>query len=335
MNIKKISVVMLLMSALNMPVHAEQPAAEEYRQMFQSGTYYLEYSIRDYDEIRRGYSRDEKKLNPGVDDDREEMGLLITAKGSSVGFLGSSSMLPIGTGVTYAVANEGNYRIQSFKKIVKNHGFSFWGIEIGSSQKANIIPRLMYRDGKYYRFSAGMGMAGVTMLDGDLKDNQAIVLSENDMNSPELDLGEGWATIRAEMAIPIEFTIFDYKDPFVDNINTVEIPTYKESMECSIGKNTYECDKYIAKEQTGTTESLSEVAYYAMYTEGKLALIQKYRMSGGEEEIMEEIFVRDISPELPDGSFKFNRPIPVFAAGMGDVNDFLGIPVQVGTLGGN
>ncbi|MBR2143109.1 hypothetical protein, partial [Anaerovibrio sp.] len=229
------------------------------------------------------------------------------------------------------VANDGNGRIQNFKKIIKKHGVSFWGFEIGGSQKANVIPRLMYKDGKYYRFAAGFGMVGK-----DSKNDQAIMLPEEDLKSPELNPLEGWAYIRTELALPLEFSVFNYRDSFLDSVSMVEMPVYQESTERNIGKKTYNCDKYIAKEKFGESDKVNEFIYYALYKEGKLALIQKYRVPKvGEEEIVEEIFVRDISAQLPENSFEFSNEIPVFAAGMGDVNDFLGIPVQVGVLGGN
>ena len=44
---KKFLIVALLLSALALPVSAEQPAAEQYRQMFSSGNFYVEYEVAD------------------------------------------------------------------------------------------------------------------------------------------------------------------------------------------------------------------------------------------------------------------------------------------------
>ena len=42
---KKVLIVTLLLMALVLPASAEQPAAEQYRQMFASGNFYVEYQM--------------------------------------------------------------------------------------------------------------------------------------------------------------------------------------------------------------------------------------------------------------------------------------------------
>ena len=65
-----------------------------------------------------------------------------------------------------------------------------------------------------------------------------------------------------------------------------------------------------------------------------LELIQKYLVPmEGEEELVEEIFVRKIQADVPKNAFYFATPIPVYAAGMGNANDFIGVSEQVDILG--
>ena len=45
---KKFLIVTLLLMALALPASAEQTAAEQYRQMFASGNFYVEYEVADY-----------------------------------------------------------------------------------------------------------------------------------------------------------------------------------------------------------------------------------------------------------------------------------------------
>lgn len=341
MDIRKILAGIVITSMFSIPAHAEQPVAAEYRQMLQSGTYYVEYSIREYQEMPNvSYQRTSK---PGVEDSQEVTSISLGSTiDGSMGVPLAGGGMPAGTGVIYAVSNSGENRLQRLKKIVKKGGWGlpipFVNVEVGGSTKVKYTPRLMYQDGKYYRFSAGSGMAGLSWAtdNGDMKNVQALVLSEKDMNSPGLDPSEGWNTIRQELALPQEFTIFGFKDAFADNGMLVQYPVFQESMQCMIEKDTYECDKYMSKETNTETGGIDNIAYYALYKEGKLFLIQKYILQpDGTEKISEEVYVRDMSEQLPTGAFSFTKPIPVFAAGMGDVNDFLGVPVQVGTLGGN
>jgi hypothetical protein len=44
---RKFLIVTLLLAALSLPASAEQPAAEQYRQMFASGNFYVEYEVAD------------------------------------------------------------------------------------------------------------------------------------------------------------------------------------------------------------------------------------------------------------------------------------------------
>ncbi len=345
MDFKKISVITLLMSFFTISAQAEQPMANEYRQMLQSGTYYLEYSVRDYDSNKRLPFALQKKKKPGIDDDKEitSRPWKSASKGKNVLMgIGQVAGQPIGTGITYAVVNAGKDRIQYFKEIIKKRGFSlpipFVNAEVGGSQKAYLTPRIMYQQGKYYRFSAGMGMAGSSLVISGkkIKDDQVIMLPESEINSPDVDPMEGWGSIRSELSLPLEFAIFNVKDGFQDNNNMVQAPVLQESIQRNIGKNTYESDKYMSKEKDIDNGSVENFIYYALYKEGKIFLIQKYRMKeDGSEEISEEVYVRNIAGQLPEDAFAFSKPIPVYAAGMGDINDFLGIPVQVGTLGGS
>ncbi|WP_295160383.1 hypothetical protein [Selenomonas sp. AE3005] len=341
MYINKVLAGILIILMFAMTAQAEQPMAAEYRQILQSGTYYVEYSIREYKEFPDvTYQRVYK---PGVDDAHDITSMSIGSDvGVQMGTLFAGGGMPAGTGVTYAVSNSGNNRLQNLKKIVKKGGWGlpipFVNAEVGGSKKAKYTPRIMYQNGKYYRFSAGTDMVWSSWLQdsGDMKNVQALVLSENDMKSPELNLSEGWGTIRKELALPQEFSIFNFKDTFDDYSLIVQSPVFQESTQCTIKKDTYECDKYMAKEKNEETGRVDSVMYYALYKEDKLFLIQKYILqTDGSEKISKEVYVRNMSGQLPSGAFSFAKPIPVFAAGMGDVNDFLGIPTQVGTLGGN
>lgn len=344
MDFRKIFTVMLLSTIFAIPAQAEQPTTHEYRQMLQSGTFYVEYSIREYDTSRKIPALAEyDKREPGVDDSGEVMGGF--GPGSLIGsqpMALAGSGMPIGTGVTYAVANEGKERLQSFKKVVKKSGIGiplpFVRLEVGGSQKAYLTPRLMYQQGNYYRFTAGTQGGANLWLQSDktVKNMQAIVLAESDMNSPDLDPTEGWGSIRSELALPYEFAVFNFQDSYWDTKRQTQCPVFKESSQRTIGKDTYECDLYTNREEDSLSGKVTDFVYYALYKEGKLVLLQKYRvLPDGSEQISEEIYVRDMTGQLPESAFTFAKPVPVFAAGMGDVNDFLGIPVQVGTLGGN
>lgn len=54
---KKFLIATLLLSVLALPASAEQPAAEQYRQMFASGNFYVEYRVADKDKQLIDFAR--------------------------------------------------------------------------------------------------------------------------------------------------------------------------------------------------------------------------------------------------------------------------------------
>ena len=327
MRLKGIVVSVAMILACSGVVHAEQPAAEEYREILESGKYCVEYSLRSYN--GRG-----DNVKPGKDDPKEISGRMIvppTAKlaGENVvsvdGFSGKYEFL--GTGIDYVIINDNGQRIKKWKRKVppKKASIPFIPVPIQVKDASTFTePVLMYKNGKYYRFSCGDNFMAIMKSKPD-KDITAVVLPEEDLYSPELDPTEGWYTIRMELSLPDEFAPFVRKDSFRDNENPLPAVTLVSSYKTDVGKEEYDCDAY---------EARNGVVYYALYKDGKLKLVQKFANQEGEDKLMEELYVRKITLEVPDDAFVFEKEIPLFGAGMGDANDFLGIPVQVGVLGG-
>lgn len=327
MNLKKIIIGTAVLALFAGTTYAEQPAAEEYRQIFESDRFCVEYSLRSY-ENGAGSAK------PGRDDPKDIMGRMVLpaaarrTQGStshSEIYIGKFEYL--GTGITYAVVNERNQRIKKWirKSPAKKASIPFVPIPVQVKEASFFTePILMYKNGTYYRFSCGDNLNAFQKTKPD-KEVTATVLSEEDMNSPELDPTEGWYTIRMEMALPEEFAPFCKNDSFRDTGNSMPAVSLTNSYKTNLEKEEYDCDVY---------EAGDGVVYYALYKEGKLRLVQKFKNVDGEDRLLEELFVRKISTEIPADAFVFEKEIPLYGAGMGDANDFLGIPLQVGTLGG-
>ena len=327
MKMKKIILSIAMMLACSSAVSAEQPAAEQYREILQSGHYNVEYSLR-------SYNSQASRAKPGKDDPKEITGRMIvppTAKvsrGNKVSldiFSGKYEFL--GTGIDYIVINDNNRRIKKWRRKTpaKNASIPFVPIPIKVKDASTFTePVLMYKDGKYYRFSCGDNAMAV-MHEKQDKDITAVVLPEGDLHSPELDPAEGWYTIRMQLSLPDEFAPFVGSDSFRDSDNPLPAVTLTSSYKTEVGKEQYDCDVY---------EAQDGAVYYALYKEGELKLVQKFVNKDGEDKLTEELFVRKISQEVPENAFVFEKEIPLYGAGMGDANDFLGIPVKVGVLGG-
>lgn len=328
MNLKKIIIGTAVLSIFAGTTYAEQPEAEEYRQIFESDKFCVEYSLRSY-EYGAGST-----AKPGKDDPKDIMGRMVlpTAAGKIHGSTSPSEIYIgkfeyLGTGITYAVVNEGTQRIKKWirKSPAKKASIPFLPIPVQVKDARFFSePILMYKNGTYYRFSCGDNLNAFQKTKPD-KEITATVLLEKDMNSPELDPTEGWNTIRMEMALPEEFAPFCKNDSFRDTANSMPAVSLTNSYKTNLEKEEYDCDVY---------EGEDGVVYYALYKEGKIRLVQKFKNVDGEDKLIEELFVRKISAEIPADAFVFDKEIPLYGAGMGDANDFLGIPVQVGILGG-
>lgn len=327
MKLRKIIISVAMIMVCSSTVSAEQPAADEYRGILESGQYCVEYSLR-------SYNFKTNSIKPSKDDPKEISGRLIvppTAKvsgGNKVSIdLFSGKYEFLGTGIDYIMINDKSQRIKKWRRKIPapNASIPFLPVPIKVKDASTLTePVLMYKDGNYYRFSCGDNAMAVMHAKAD-KDITAVVLPEGDLYSPELDPTEGWYTIRMQLSLPDEFAPFVKADSFRDSENPLPVVTLMSSYQTEVAKEQYDCDAY--KAQDGAE-------YYALYKDGELKLVQKFVNKDGVDELTEELFVRKISREIPEDAFVFEKEIPLYGAGMGDANDFLGIPVKVGVLGG-
>ena len=303
---KKFLVVALLLSALALPVSAEQPAAEQYRQMFSSGNFYVEYQM---------YGLNNEKERPisgimafaGQNGDRMYRPLT----GKIIGFVVS---------MMSGTMNNHLKMLSSSKAICSNiySNLEFRQPETVAAEKK--CPDVMYHDGKYYRFLT---------LENHVA---AIVLKEEELNSPYLNPKEEWNFIREDLALPDELAIFCWDEPFRDNVTNA--PRYNGSSKREVAGKEYDCDQYVGdiKNLAGTI-AFQEV-YNALYDGGKLARVQKYIIHDGKELFIQGLVIKNLTAQVPDSAFKIGRKVKVYAADKCDMNDLLEQPELVETLGG-
>lgn len=308
---KKFLILTLLFTAFVLPVSAEQPAAEQYRQMFSSGNFYVECQIFGDTEIKWGFGRPKKATSPKL---------------------------------IYAGKN-GN---RSFRSVVTNNPKSNWAfydldlsklyLGIDSSARNVLIystaskdwPDVLYKDGKYYRFISSLksGMFGLS------KSTKAYVLPENQLYSPALGREQDWEFVCEDLTLPDEFCVFFPDDPMRKGFQTNPAAKFNGSSTRSIDGKEYECDQYINDIKSLAGTIIAQEVYNMLYYSGKLVRIQKYFLRDGKEIHLYDNVIITLSSTVPDSAFSGTKKIKVYSARNGDMADLLEKEVVVEIFGG-
>lgn len=315
---KKFLIVTLLFATLNLPASAEQPVAEQYRQMFASGNFYVECQM-----------------------------FMAGIKGFLVGSnrRGSVKMIFAGRNGNrmYRATNAGSFSTSYSRDSFDSLSTTL--ARIYSKPKPRAInhesfktkswPDVMYKNGKYYRFStSGVAMRGtMSLFSNGGKNVSALILPEEELNSPNLNPDDEWDFIREDLALPDELAIFCWNEPFRDN--TTPEPRYNGSSKREFDGKEYDCDQYINDIKSLAGNVIAQEAYNALYDGGKLVRIQKYLLRDGKEFYIQELVIKNISTQVPTEAFAIGKKIKVYAADKGDMKDLLEQPELVETLGGN
>ena len=248
-------------------VFAEQSAADEYRRLFKSGTFFLEYK-NDY-EVK----------------------------------------------VLAAFNNKRIERID-YTKLKWMTYFNPLGALIGGYSSK--LPEVLYQNGKYYQF---------------IDEDNAIVLSENQLRNKNLDPRQGWNKVTQKLAVPIELSVFYWDDPYLQKSNSISKPQFISSEKKNIDDKDYDCDKYISEVKSSNGSSNVQILYEIFYNENKLSEAHLFILQNETIYPINEIKIKTLQGEVPKGAFKINKKTKVYAAGMGDISDLIQQPSQVEILG--
>lgn len=278
-------------------VSAEQPAAEQYRQMFRSGNFYVEYET--VFEYQLWGSTHKSSSGPCV------------------------------------VAGQDGKRIK--------YGSNFDPMKhiFGGKQKLKKYPDVLFQNGTYYRFFRLDMMGQATAPDTvksvaaqNKKKPFALALPEDKLNSPTVNPEENWGTVKNDLALPDELLIFYWDDPFFTNQIEQNAPYFNGSSKRTIDNVEYDCDQYILGIKTLAGTDIAQVAYNVLYTNGKLAMIQRYFLRNGKESLEYTMKIADITPQVPENVFNIQQKINVYSASTGDMNDLLERLALIETWGG-
>lgn len=280
---------------------AEQPAAEKYRSIIQSGNFYVEYGpkgwgLRDYVVAQNGVRMSGLKL--------EKM-FGIT----------SYPAVRYENGKYYKFVNKGTVKRE--EEIANKEWKSYQNYE--SYQDATIDSNV------YSRTTAAGGSSG-----GEYpKKTTGVVLEESNLNNPYLNPDAHWEKVRARLSLPAALKIFAYNDPYMGHEYGENEPVFTESGQVEDNGKQRVCDKYtsVLKDNKGNVKA--EMLYTAIYDEkGNLYKINKVCKINGKVLPVDELEIVTITDVLPEKAIDMPKS-KIYTADTGTITDLLKKPTLV------
>lgn len=306
---KKIAAVLALNIMLSAGTAiAEQPAAEKYRGIFQSGNFYVEYGpkgwgMRDYIVAQNGVRMSGYKL--------EKL---------------------FGT-TTYPAYRYDNGKYYQFN----NKGTMKRQMEIAKQNYNAYIHYESYQDsvGNYNSFSSSerpVSSIGAGSLFGrsvyssnqDLpKNTTGKVLDESQMNNPAVAPDERWDAVKSHLSLPSSLKIFAWNDKYMGHEYGENEPEFVESVQVEDEDKHYVGDKYVSLLKDSNGKIKAEMHYTAMYDQkGDLKKITKICRIAGRDIPIDELEIVTITDILPEKAINMPKS-KIYAADTGTITDLL------------
>ena len=178
-------------------------------------------------------------------------------------------------------------------------------------------PEVMYKDGNFYHF---------------VEKDKANFCAEKNLREENLDPRQGWNKISQKLALPDELAIFFWKDKFRWTTPTIVEPTFQKSFRKNLDGKEYDCDRYTCEMKTAAGGDVAQLIYDAIYKDNELCRVESYISRNGNDYPLNVLQIKKIQSEIPKGAFKIYKNTKLYAAGIGDINDLLEKPIQVGTM---
>lgn len=178
-------------------------------------------------------------------------------------------------------------------------------------------PEVMHKDGKYYHF---------------VSKRKVNVCSEENLHDENLDPRQGWNKISQKLAVPEELAVFFWDDPYRAKSSAISAPKFSESVKKILDGKQYDCDRYVSSIRQLNGSSAAHLVYDMIYRDGQLFLAQMYIVRNGTVYPVSELEVIRIQREIPKNTFKIYKGTKLYAAGVGDIDDLLENPREIGTM---
>ena len=332
----------ILVSVIMIPsvTSAEQAAAEQYRQMFRSGNFYVECQI--FSTINHHIS--------GMIGPYEKVSGLLTYAGKNGIRMQRTTINdtkvrnktkggPLGLpmfklSVDSPQMSPSHFKYTELSTYAERNRQSTFGVVVGMATEKN-YPDVLYKNGNYYQFST-RGAGDAIGFKKSAKNNielKAVMLPESKMDSPYLDPNENWQDVKDLLSLPDELAVFYWEDKFHRNPLGVK-PYYSGSSKRTVDDKEYDCDQYIVDIKSMANTNIAMEAYNMLYDNGQLVMIQKYFIYNGKERLVRKLQIHKITSEVSDEVFEIGHKCTVYAAATGDMNDLIDNSVIIEKIGG-
>ena len=308
---KFLLLMMMVMLIAPVNVQAEQAAAEHYRKMFREGNFYVECQM--FTNIQSKTYATGIMTFAGQNGNRMYK-ILMNDKSKAKTKNGALGILLPGNNFKYENNLSLNYSFfrdielpKKHVKINKNTIFNY------ANEKTKLIPDVLYKDGKYYK---------INDYHYGKNEKKVFMLSEDKIDSPNLNPKEEWQYARSDLALPDELAIFNWNDKFHENTLGVQ-PYYNGSSKRTIDDKEYDCDQYLIDIKSMANTIIAQEAYNMIYNEGQLIKVQKYLIYKGKEYLVRELIIINITSKIPEDAFKVGEKVSVYEGDTGSMADLL------------
>ena len=212
------------------------------------------------------------------------------------------------------LASDGDMRLERMNTSIGNLAYlNPLGTLFGGGEDK--YPEVLCKDNVYYKF---------------IEDNKALVCTQNDLLNENLDPRQGWNTVKQKLALPDELSVLYPEDPFATKSPLLSEAQFSSSTQATIKDKVYDCDIYTRQVKNASGTVGAQIIYQLFYLENKLVRAETLVERNGTQYPVHEIQIESLTGTIPENAFELKKHIKLFAAGVGDMNDLLEKPRQLG-----
>lgn len=162
----------------------------------------------------------------------------------------------------------------------------------------------------------------------------ARVLPVANVESSAIDPTEKWPEARKKLALPQELSIFAWQDAWTHHAPSERQPVFAASSVKTVAGKSYDCDRYLEDIMTQAQTVAGQLAYDALYENGKLVAIEEYLLRNGQETHLETLDIQSLTGDLGTHMDEPAGEVPVYAANDGGIEELMKQPRYLGPMGG-
>lgn len=211
----------------------------------------------------------------------------------------------------------------SFRQIVSDGTRRFSNLGVRRKKNVSYSYDVYLKDQDLYQFFQ-TGKSKLT----------ARVLPVAEVESSAIDPTEKWPEARKKLALPQELAVFAWKDAWTRRAPSERQPVFSASTVKTVDGSAYDCDRYLEDIMTQAQTVAGQLAYDALYKDGKLVAVEEYLLRNGQETYLETLDIQCLTDDLGTHMEEPAGDVPVYAANDGGIEELMKQPRYLGPMGG-